>query len=181
MYAQALAQIGQEQASYGAIYDDLQAVLKLYDEDRWFRGFYTSPRIDRDVKWPAVRAAFEGQVCRPVLGLLKVLIMKSREALYDNVVDQFERFKDMAENRTHAYLAVAKPLSPELRQALVGRLETASGKTVELHERVDPSLLGGAALRVGDKVIDRTLKTRLTALRKHLIETTRPGRAASGS
>lgn len=169
VYAAALTEIGRETKSLGTIHDDLVAVRALYDGDAWFRQFFTSPRIDRTVKWEAVRKAFEGKLGRPVLGLLKVLIDKGREPTLDNVADQFDKMKDLAENRIHAYVTVARPLADEIRKALAGRLERASGLTVALHERVDPAVLGGAAIRVGDRVIDRTLRTRLAAMRKGLL------------
>lgn len=169
VYAAALTEIGRETRSLGAIYDDLHALRSLYDGDTWFRRFFTSPRIDREVKWAALHKAFEGKLGRPVLGFLKVLVMKGREPWLDNVVDQFGKFKDLAENRIHAYLTVAAPLADDLKQLLQVRIERASGKNVEIHEFVDPSVLGGAGIRVGDKVIDRTLRTRLAALGRRLV------------
>ena len=155
----------------GKIHEDLSAVAHLYDTDLWFRQFFTSPRIDRSVKWKAVEKAFKGHVGRPVLGLLKVLVDKGREPILDNVMDQFAKMKDLAENRLHAHLVVAQALPEDVTAALRGRLERASGMDVALHERVDPSVLGGASLRIGDRVIDRTLKTRLAALKKQLLTT----------
>lgn len=171
VYAAALTEIGRGTNSLPAIYDDLQAVRKLYDGDAWFRQFFTSPRIDRVVKWRAVQKAFTGRIGRPVLGLLKVLIEKGREPVFDNVADQFAHLKDLAEDRLHAHLVVARPLADEIRKALVTRLEKSTGKHVALHERVDPAALGGVSLRVGDRVIDRTLRTKLNAMKKQLLTT----------
>jgi F-type H+-transporting ATPase subunit delta len=172
VYAAALTEIGRETKSLSAIYDDLQAMRRLYDGDPWFRQFFTSPRIDRRVKWAAVEKAFKGKLGHSVLGLLKVLIDKGREPVLDNVVAQFATMKDLAENRVHVHLLVARPLADELRNAIQARLERASGgKQVALHERVDPSVLGGASIRIGDRVIDRTLKTKLAALKKQLLTT----------
>lgn len=173
VYAEALVQVGQEQKALGQIHDDLKLAVDIYDSEPWFREFFTSPRIDREEKWKAIRTAFEGKIGKQVLGLLNVLIMKGREAALDNVYGQFERFRDEHENRLHAYVTVASPMEDSFRDGLVKRLSTASGKNVELHERVDPTALGGAKLRVGDKVIDRTLKTRLTALREHLLNSSK--------
>lgn len=169
VYAQALLDASTDADCLGPVYDDLVAVRRLYEEDHWFRSFFTSPRIDREVKRAALRKALEGQVHRLVLGLVDVLALKGRESLLDNVVDQFDRFKDELENRAHAYVVVARPLDAGFRAALVRRLEAASGKQVELHERVDPAALGGAAIRIGDRVIDRTVRNRLAALRKRLL------------
>lgn len=174
VYAQALLDASTQTHVLGTVYEDLVAVRKLYDDDHWFRSFFTSPRIDRQVKRAAMQKALAGQVHRLVLGLMDVLVVKSRESLLDNVVDQFDRFKDELENRTHAYVTVARPLDAAFRASLVKRLEAASGKHVELHERVDPEVLGGAAIRIGDRVIDRTVRNRLSALRKRLLEAPAP-------
>lgn len=168
VYAGALVELGREQRCLGEIYDDLRAVLALYDGDTYFRQFFTSPRIDREVKWRAVRSAVEGRVGRPVLGLLRVLISKGREGAFDNLVHQFERFKDEVEHRVHASVTVAAPLEADARAELVARLERASGRTVVLHDVVDPAVIGGASIRIGDRIIDRTVRTRLAALRRIL-------------
>ncbi len=178
VYAGALVQVGHETGQMGAIYRDLMAVARMYADDDWFRNFFTSPRIDREVKWRAVLAAFEGQVGRPVLGLLKVLITKGRAALLDNVAGQFEKYRDEAENRIHAHVTLATELPAADLDALRGRLERTSGKTVEMHVHVHPEALGGAAIRIGDRVIDRTLRKRLSALRANLLAT---ATAKSGS
>lgn len=169
VYAKALVELGREQRVLGAIHDDLRAVGALYAGDAYFRAFFSSPRLDRTVKWHAVQRALAGKVGRPVTGLLKVLIDKGRESALDNLVAQFERFKDEAENRIHAQVTVAAPLADDARAALTARLARASGRDVVLHERVDPAVLGGASIRIGDRVIDRTLRTRLAALRRRLV------------
>ncbi len=176
VYASALMQVADDDRdAMAAVYDDLQVVRRLYDDDPYFYRFFCSPRLDRDKKWPAVHKALEGQVCRPVLGLLKVLIMKGRERLLDNVVDQFVRFKDLRENRVHAYVTVAHPMDAAFRASLQKRLEVASGHVVTIHEEVEPNVLGGAAIRIGDKVIDRTIRRQLAALRESLLEQTSAG------
>ena len=170
VYATALTEIGRETKSLGVIGDDLRKIAAILESDRFFRGFFTSPRLDRELKWNALRKAFEGKVAQPVLGLLRVLVNKGRESVFDNIVDEFESLKDFAENRLHAHVTVARAMDPQERSALQKRLERASGKNVMLHERVDPAVLGGAAIRVADRVIDRTLRMKLNAMKKKLLE-----------
>lgn len=176
VYAAALAQLGAETKTLGVIWADLVALRELFRAEPWFRQFFSSPKIDRPHKWAAVEKAFKGRVARPTLGLMKVLVMKGREDAFQGVVTQFEAMKDEAENRMRADVTVAAPLAADFRASLEGRLSKATGKTVLIRERVDPAVLGGAAIRIGDRVIDRTLRTRLAALRKQLLspsETTR--------
>lgn len=169
VYAAALTEIGRETGTLGAIHDDIQALRRMVEADPWFRHFWTSPRLDRAVKWRAVEAALKGRIGRPMLGLLKVLVDKGREPALDNVAKQFEHLKDLAENRVHAHVLVARPLPDDLRLALKARLEKQCGKSVEIHERVEPAVLGGAAIRIGDRIIDRTFRTRLAALERQLL------------
>jgi len=172
VYAAALTEIGRDTGTLSAIYDDLQTMHSLFSGDEWFRQFFTSPRIDRRVKWAAVEKAFKGRIGKSTLGLLRVLIDKGRESVLDNVVAQFAVLKDLAENRVHAHVLVARPLPRDITDEIRARLERAyDGKQVAIHERVDPSVLGGLAVRVGDRVIDRTLKTKLAALKKQLLKT----------
>ena len=105
IYAQALIEVGEGSGALPQIIDDLEAIRELYDaEDPEFRAMFTSPRIEAGAKRAAVLKAFEGKVCREVLGLLAVLVEKRREALFDNIVDQFERLRDLREGRVHAYV-----------------------------------------------------------------------------
>jgi F-type H+-transporting ATPase subunit delta len=176
VYAEALAELGRDTKSLGAIWSDLEALRELFRAEPWFRQFFSSPKIDRPHKWAAVEKAFTGRVTRQTLGLMKVLVMKGREDAFQGIVTHFEALKDEAENRIHAHVTVAKPLAADLRSAVEGRVAKASGRSVVLHEHVDAAVLGGAAIRVGDRVIDRTLRTRLAAMKKELLtpsETTR--------
>lgn len=172
-YAGALLKVGEEKRCLGQIHEDLHAFLALLHSTSEFRHFFQSPRVDRTEKWKVLEKALRGQVCDPVLGLVRTLMMRGRGPQFDNVVAAFDQYRDLAENRLHAELTTARPLDAARREALRARLAKASGKTVDIDERVDPSLLGGAVLRVGDRRIDRSVRRRLEALRQRL-ESTEP-------
>jgi F-type H+-transporting ATPase subunit delta len=169
VYAEALIAIGTEQGLMPRIYDELKSLAKLYDEDREFRGFFTSPRLDPAKKYAAIEKALGDELCKPMLGLLKVMIQKGRELLLDNVADQFERFKDLAEGKVHVHVGTARPLGDDQKQRIAVKVEELMGKQPILHEHVQPELLGGTIVRVGDYVVDGTLKRKLRALRKSLV------------
>ena len=106
---------------------------------------------------------------QPVLGLVHVMIRKSREALLDNIAGQFMRLKDIAEGKLHVHVTTARPLGDEQKAEIQSLVAHKSGKVVELHERIDKSLIGGTIVRVEDYVIDGSLRRRLSALRKRLV------------
>jgi F-type H+-transporting ATPase subunit delta len=169
VYAEAMLAIGREQELMERIHDDLKDLAKLYDEDPKFRSFFTSPRFDRVEKARIARKIFTGQVCEPVLGLLLLLVRKGRETVLDNIYDQFVRYRDEAEGRAHVWLRSAKPLLPEDVEAFRARIAAASGRTVVMHEILEPELIGGVVVRVNDFVLDGSIRRRLKALRKNLL------------
>jgi F-type H+-transporting ATPase subunit delta len=169
VYAQALLQAAQAQRCVGQVHADLHALDDYIAATSDFRDFFRSPRVDRFTKWKLLDKALRGQVHDLVLGLVRTLMLRGRGPIFDNVVRQFDRYRDLAENRVRAELTTAVKLPPEVIEALRERLARASGKTVEVVGRVDPEVLGGASLRVGDRRLDGTVRRRLQVLRDRLL------------
>ena len=168
VYAQALLEVAQAQKSVGKVHEDLHALQGWLEGAPDFGGFFRAPQIDRFDKWKVLEKALRGKVCDPVLGLVRTLILRARGPVFDNVVRQFDRYRDEAEHRIRAEVTTAVALAPAARDALRERLAKASGKTVVLTERVDPAVLGGASVRIGDRRLDATLRRRLSILRERL-------------
>lgn len=170
VYAQALVDLADDSGvPLGRIYDDLHALRKTAELDRDFWRFWSSPRLDPVTKKRVLDDLFEGKLERPVLGLLHVLVDKRREPVFDNIVAEFDRYKDEREGRVHVYVTVARPLDDDQREELKGHLESRTKKRIEIHERVDPRVLGGLVIKVGDKIIDGSLKRRLRRLRRAMV------------
>jgi F-type H+-transporting ATPase subunit delta len=172
VYAKALFDIGIENGTVGEIYDDLHAVYNaLNGLDADLRTFFNLPQFRREDKRRIVNLAFEGKVGRPVLGLLNVLVEKRREALLDNIVEEFDRYRDQHEGRIRARVVTARKLDDELLQALRSAIEQRTNKSVDLTEQVDPEVLGGLRVNVGDRVLDGTLRRSLQDMRRTLAAT----------
>ena len=168
-YAAALIDIGKESETVPVIYDELMALVDLYNTNREFRGFFTSPRLDPDEKFRVLKIALGDEISKTVLGLLHVLIQKGREPLLDNIAGQFERFKDYAEGKVHAHVLTARALSDGEKAEIQAKVAMKTKKIVVLHVQMDPGLIGGTIIRVGDLVVDGSLKRKLMALRKELV------------
>lgn len=168
IYAEALSDLGEAQGNLPRIVDDLHAVQELFDKNLDFHRFFVSPRLQPDEKQRILREALGDKIDRPVMGLLHVLIDKRREPILDNVVDEFDRFRDLREGRVHAYVTTARAMSDDEKESLVASIERASGKQVRLHERLEPALIGGLVVKVGDRVIDGSIRRRLDRLRRTL-------------
>lgn len=172
VYAKALFEIGLAGKSVGKIHDDLHAVHEaIQGLDPELRAFFNAPKLRRDDKRRILDAAFAGKVDRPVLGLLHVLVEKRREPLFDNVVDEFDRYRDAHEGRVQASVTTAKKLEADLLDALKAALEQRTKRTVVLQQTIDPEVLGGIRVNLGDYVLDGTIRRGLMDLRRSLAAT----------
>lgn len=164
MYAVALYETARDKGKIGEAHQGLQTIYGAW-QDKAFRDFFTSPRVPRDTKIKGMDAALKGHVTEEVLNFVKVLIQKGREPQFDNIVEAFGMYRDQAENRVHAWVEAGSPFNEAEKDALKERLSAASGgKEVIMHYEDKPDLLGGARVRLGDKLMDNTLRTRLNHL-----------------
>lgn len=169
VYASALVDIGVEHGTLEAISQELHAVqdaLNGLDPD--LQTFFNLPKLRRDDKWQIIAAAFEGKVSRPVLGLLHVLVDRRRESLLGSIVAIIDELGDDRAGRVQASVVSARPLDPELVEALRAAIEHQAQRTVVLDQRVDPAMIGGIRVSMGDLVVDGTLRRGLSDLRRTL-------------
>ena len=169
VYARALFDIGCAEQAVGSIYDDLHAVHDaLNGLDPELLAFFNMPQLRREDKRRIINMAFEDKVGRPVLGLLHILIQKRREPLLDNVVAEYARYRDRHEGVVRAQVTTARKLDGDLADALRAALEQRTKRTVILHERVDPEVIGGIRVNLGDSVLDGTIRRGLQDMRRIL-------------
>jgi F-type H+-transporting ATPase subunit delta len=155
VYAKALFDLGVGEGNLAAIGEDLHAVQDaLNGLEGDLRTFFSLPQLRRDDKRRIINMAFGGKVGRPVLGLLNIVVEKRREALFDEIVVQFDTLLDQ-------HVAAA------LRRAI----EQRTSKSVVLQQRVDPAVIGGLKVNVGDRVIDGTMRRALQDMRRTLADT----------
>ena len=113
-------------------------------------------------------AAVGSSVSRPVLNLIVLLLRRGRIELLPRVAQEFARLDDLRNHVIHATATSAAPMGQDEVRALTARLEQLSGGRVELATDVDPSILGGVVVRLGDRLIDGSVRGRLERLRSKL-------------
>jgi F-type H+-transporting ATPase subunit delta len=103
-----------------------------------------------------------------VLNLAKLLIRKGRSLDARAVADAFNRMADEHEGIAHAEITTAVELTPDQLNAIASRLTTSMGKNVRATGVVDPGIIGGVIVKVGDRLVDGSIRTRLKRLRREL-------------
>ena len=126
-----------------------------------------NPALALDERLKAADGVF-AKLSQPVRNLIFLLVRRHRIEQLPRVVAEFVRLDDRAQGITHASATSAAPLTDLELRALTARLEQMTGGRVALATDVDESLLGGLIVRIGDRLIDGSVRGRLERLRNQL-------------
>ena len=138
--------------------------------DAGVRTFLQSPKLDTRTKKTVLKAALTQYVHPLFLNFLLVVVDKRRQGLLGDIAREFYALVEEAQGRMHVSVTVAHEPSAELHREIREKLSEIFEKTVVPHVDVDSRILGGIIVRHEDKVIDGSLRRRLIALRRRLLE-----------
>jgi F-type H+-transporting ATPase subunit delta len=128
-----------------------------------------NPALPFEARIKMAKAIFGKVVSGPVLNLIGLMLRHGRIHELPRLAEEFRRLDNARRGITIATAVSAAPLTKDEVRALTERLEQLTGGTVELEVQVDPSLLGGLVVRVGDRMIDGSVRGRLERLRNQLV------------
>ena len=165
-YAAALFDLSKAEGSVDAVESNLNDLLKLADDSADFRRFLSSPVISAEVKSGAAAAILsKAGLGATVSNLVQVVARNGRLFALPQIIKAFKQLAAADRGEQSAEVTSAVPLSASQRAALADTLKQKIGKTVNLTEHVDSSLIGGLVVKVGSRMIDSSLKTKLTAIK----------------
>jgi len=167
-YALAVATLAREQDVVDRVGADLVAISKTLGGSGLVADFFVAPVIERREKERVLCDAFENRVHPIALHTLLLLVRKRREALLGSIVAQYLGLQRAARGVETLTLQTARPLELTEYQDLVTKLESFYAKKFEVTEVVDPQLIGGLRITMGDRRIDATISGRLNALAREL-------------
>jgi F-type H+-transporting ATPase subunit delta len=170
-YALAVAALAQEQSAVERVSADLQSLAAALAAPGLIRDFFESPVVDRPAKERLFAAAFEGKIHPIALHALLLLVRKRREPLLRAIVAEYLTLERAARGVEVLTLESARPLEGAQLTGLLSKLEAVYGKKFEVTAIVDPQLIGGLRLMLGDRRIDDSISGRLAALARELSQT----------
>ncbi|HEY7235954.1 MAG TPA: ATP synthase F1 subunit delta [Gemmatimonadaceae bacterium] len=168
-YAETLLELARRAGDlrrWGSAIDD---VVDAMQSDRSLRLFLESPRVSAAQKNRILGRAFEGQLPRVFVRYLQALVTHRRQMLLPAIAREYHDLVDQVEGRLHASVTVADEPGDRERRAISKELSRAYGKEVVPHFVVNPAILGGVVVRVGDTVLDGSVRRRLSALRTRML------------
>ena len=168
-YAETLLELARRDGGslerYGTL---IRETASAMGKDVTLRRFLESPRVTAEHKNALFVRAFENRAPRNFIRFLAALVNHGRQMLLPEVAHEYQALVDEAEGRVHAQVTVARQTSDGERDAIARELSRAMGKNVVPHLEVDPSILGGVVVKVGDTVMDGSVRRRLSVLRARL-------------
>lgn len=167
-YAQAILELAVAHDNVDQWHDDLQTLSDVWRSTP-VAVQLDDPKRGRSRRMEDARGLVQGRVNPLAVNLVLLLVQRGRAALVPVIARQFERIERDREGRVTARVTSAIALTDEQRANLRDQLGRRSGKTVDLEEKVDPSIMGGLVVRVGDELIDASIAERLRRIQAQLI------------
>jgi F-type H+-transporting ATPase subunit delta len=167
-YAQAFFAVARAEQKGGAIEDDLFRFARALDANDDLRSALGDRTIPAERRIAIVEELMGGVALPVSVGFVSMVVGADRVAELPSIVDRFLELS--AEERQHevAEVRAAVPLDDRLRERLAKALSDATGKEVEVKVVVDPNVLGGVVARIGDTVIDGSVRHRLDQLKERM-------------
>lgn len=170
-YGDALFELAVEENKTDVLFEEAQAVLASFNENRDLIKFLNHPKIETIKKQEVIENIFNNFVSKDMTGFLTLIVNKGR---YNDIPDILSYFIDRIKEYKRigvAYVTSARELSGQQKAAIEEKLlKTTSYLSYEMNYKVDESLIGGIIIRIGDRVIDSSIKTKLSELSKELLK-----------
>ncbi|WP_462331466.1 ATP synthase F1 subunit delta [Schwartzia sp. (in: firmicutes)] len=169
-YSRAIFLLAQEENKldeYGKELKQLSADIDSFPE---LKTYLASPMIPVQAKKEvAAKASAEEGLSQMVQNFFCMLVEKGRSELLDEIVSEYESFANEALGIVVADVTTARELKASQAESLSGKLAEVTGKQIKLRPHLDPKIIGGAIVRMGDKRIDGSLTGKLQALQAELL------------
>jgi F-type H+-transporting ATPase subunit delta len=149
----------------------IESIASAMQQDQTLKTFLESPKLAAARKIEILKTALGERVPPLFLRFLETVIMKRRQMVIPEIAQEYRALIDTSEDRVHANVTVARePADPE-KEALVRQLSRLFGKRVVPHISINAAILGGVIVRVGDTVMDGSVRRRLASLRSRMLAT----------
>jgi ATP synthase F1 delta subunit len=169
VYAEALFDVAKEHGKLEAIREQLGQFADAVSENHDLQVFFFSPYFSSAEKRDGIARAVSG--AEPELvNFLELLAEKHRMPALFRIRQRFDELWAAENERLEVTVTSAIELDPKLVESIGAEIEGKTGKTIELKSEVDPSIIGGLVLRVGNRVLDASISSRLDKLRREVAQ-----------
>jgi ATP synthase F1 delta subunit len=170
VYARSLFEVATEQDKLDLVREQLGEFAEALDDSHELQMFFFSPYFSTDEKQDGLRRTVT-EVDESFLNFLSLLLENHRMPVIFRVRREYDRLWREANQLLAVQITSAVELDPSVAERVGDEIGRQTGRTVELTSAVDPEILGGIVVRVGNSIIDASIRTRLDNLRKQVVTT----------
>jgi F-type H+-transporting ATPase subunit delta len=167
-YAQALLALAQAENAVGRVEEELLRLRELIKANPMLLEFLKNPNVKHEGKRQALSELFENRVHPIVLNLLIAISDQDRGGRVLAIIEEFSALAAAARQTVTGEVTTAITLDDATLKRLADELSRTTGKNVHLFQKVDPSILGGAIITIGEQIIDGSLRRKLNQLKEQL-------------
>ncbi len=169
-YSRALFGAAQARQLIDRVAEDLEGIERLLREEPRLGGLLISPQVAAEEKRALLETLLRGRAHPLVLELLGLLLEKKRMTVVQQVIEGYRELVEEHRGIVRAQVTTAVPMPDALRERLLAALERRSGKKILIEPAVDPRVIGGVMVRMGDRIIDRSVQRAFKEMRENLLE-----------
>ena len=170
VYAKALLGASEKSGNTDEVLAELDSLIReVFDRSPQLEAMLTSPRVPLESKEQLLDRAFRDKVTPQLLNFLKVIVSRGRFESLRAVNAAARRLYNQLRGRVEVRLTTAQPVDAAIRELIVTKLRASLGQEIELQTQVDPELIGGLVIRIGDTVYDGSLANQLQRLSEDLV------------
>ena len=170
VYAQALFDVALESGHLDEVEQQLKEVCQVFAENPEFYELYRAPNIAIEERKGILDQTFSGKLIPELLNFLKLLMDKHRAFYILQIGDEFQQMVETHKGIIKGVVHVTCMLADEQIKKLEAKLSASTGKQVLLTQKIDPEIIGGLVVHLGDKVIDNSLKKKLEDMKEDLFQ-----------
>ncbi|OME87204.1 ATP synthase F1 subunit delta [Paenibacillus sp. FSL A5-0031] len=165
-YAKALFEVAQQQKVVSEVQEQLKLIVQALEQDADIEKFLSVPSIAPEQKIAVLKAAFGDRVSSLVFNTVQILITRRRQDIIAEVYAAYTKVAGDSLGQAHATVYSAQALSDAELANVAAQFGQLTGKAIIAEQIVDPSLLGGVQVRIGDRLYDGSLSGKLERLQK---------------
>lgn len=169
VYGDALFESALESKRVDEMFEEVLSLKDVLDTNPELQKMMDNPKVAREDKESVIETVFRGKLSNEIVELMKLMIAKGRYSELDGVLDYFVAMVKEVKKIGVAAVTTATEITDAQKAAVEKRLlETTKYESFEMSYAVDPELIGGMVIRIGDRVVDTSIKTKLYELTKSL-------------
>ena len=170
-YGDALLEIAGEENKVDLLLEEVTAVMAILKDNPEFSKLMNNPRISVDEKQTVMSNVFEGRISNELMGFFSMIVNKGRYDHIDEILTYFQDEVKKIKGIGVAYVTTPLELSDTQKKNVEKKLlETAGFKQMEMHYDIDTELVGGMRIRIGDRVVDSSIHTKILKMQQEMMK-----------